>query len=503
MTTVMERIIHVLATTPGATRAAIAAAVPLARGAGARLLILVPHAFPSPLGLEQQLDFTDGVVGTYRDLVAECGGDGTVRLCLCSRAEDVSRLLPEHATIVVGGMPPRWLPTSETRLARRMAALGHRVIMVACWLVCVLLAASPAHAQDAPPVAPPMWHYGAFADVAILGASTSPGNHQFRNRGTTPHLDEPALDIAVAYIKSSATESSRIGVEFAAQAGEDAKLFGFSATAPNIGGAEFLRHLGPTNGSYLAPVGKGLTVQGGIFTSLIGYDSLYAKDNFAYTRPWGADYTPYLMLGVDASYEATDRLTLVAALVNGYFHLAHANDAPSLVGQLAYKASDRVTLKETVLAGSHQPDTAIEFWRVLSDTIVERTSRRLTTAAEYQVAAERVDAATGGDALWMSGQLVVHAAIAGPWSATVRPEFCWDRDGRWTGVPQRVVAFTAGAEYRLPVRAAQAIVRGEYRVDDSRGVAGGFFAGADNHLTPTQQLLVATLIVSFDGSVQR
>jgi len=410
----MERTIHVLATTPGATRAAIAAAVPLARGAGARLLVLVPHAPPMAIDREARLDSPEVVVGAYRDLVTELGGEGAVRLCLCSRPEDVSRLLPDHATIVVGAMLPRWLPTSETRLARRMAALGHHVIMVACWLLCLLLTAASANAQDGAPVAPPVWHYGAFADVATLGAPTSPANHLFRDRGTTPRVDETALDMAAAYIKRTATETSRVGVELTGQTGEDAKLFGFSATAPNIGGANALLHLGPTNVSYLAPVGTGLTLQGGIFNSLIGYDSLYAKDNFAYTRPWGADYTPYLMLGVNASYAPTERLTIVAAVVNGYFHLAHANDAPSLVGQLAYKAGDHVTLKETVLAGSHQPQTAIEFWRVLSDTIVERKSNRLTSAVEYQFAAERADAVPGGEALWMSAQVVVHAPIAGP-----------------------------------------------------------------------------------------
>ena len=94
----MERTIHVLATTPGATRAAIAAAVPLARGAGARLLVLVPQALPPAIDLEGRLDSTEVVVGAYRDLVTELGGEGAVRLCLCSRPDDLSRLLPDHAT---------------------------------------------------------------------------------------------------------------------------------------------------------------------------------------------------------------------------------------------------------------------------------------------------------------------------------------------------------------------------------------------------------------------
>jgi hypothetical protein len=42
----------------------------------------------------------------------------------------------------------------------------------------------------------------------------------------------------------------------------DTDTFGFSPTAPNIAGADWLRRLGPTDVSYLAPVGKGLTVQG-------------------------------------------------------------------------------------------------------------------------------------------------------------------------------------------------------------------------------------------------
>src|SRR5262249_44092492 len=160
-----------------------------------------------------------------------------------------------------------------------------------------------------------------------------------------------------------------------------------------------------------------------IFSSLIGYDSLYAKDNFNYTRPWGADYTPYLMLGINASYPMTPKLTGTFAIVSGYWHLAHANDAPSFVGQLAYKATDRVSLKETILYGSHQPSTALEFWRVFSDTIVERKVARLTTAFEYQLGSEKVDAAGTPRALWMSAQAPIHWTVSGPWSVTFRPEF--------------------------------------------------------------------------------
>src|SRR5262249_51413162 len=156
-----------------------------------------------------------------------------------------------------------------------------------------------------------------------------------------------------------------------------------------------------------APVGKGLTVQGGIFGSLIGYDALYAKDNFNYTRPWGADYTPYLMLGVNASYPFSDRLTGTAFLVNGYWHLADANRVPSIGGQIAYKLTPRDTLKETALWGPHQSNTSLKFWRLLSDTIVEHKTDAVTVAFEYIMSAEQVDRAGDPTALWISAQLPV------------------------------------------------------------------------------------------------
>jgi putative OmpL-like beta-barrel porin-2 len=515
----MQPIVHVIATTFDGTRAALATAIPLAKGSGARLVMLVPRVVSYAADVENSVEGSAYFAKRYEALVHELGGAADVEVCLCRSIDDVvAKVAGARSRVIVGGPVGRWLTSPEERFASRLIRAGCPVIFAASGTnatqrrvaptaavfvaTCALMApASRAFAQE--PTVPPAWQYGAFIDIGSLLSSTPPSNHLFRNRGTTPRVDELDVNMAAAYLRKTASETSRVGGEVTAQAGEDARLFGFSATAPNIGGADVLLHLGPTDVSYLAPVGKGLTVQGGIFSSLIGYDSLYPKDNFTYTRPWGADYTPYLMLGVNVSYPATAKLTATAGLVNGYWHLAKANDVPSIAGQVAYKVNDRISVKQTGLYGPHQSNTSLGFWRALSDTIVERKSDRLTTAFEYQLAAERVDTIGTPAALWTSAQLPVHWTVAGPLSATVRPEFCWDRDGRWTGFPQRVVAFTAGGDYRVPIRGAQAIVRAEYRVDDSRGEGGGFFAGADNHMTSTQNLFVVALIVTYDGAITR
>jgi hypothetical protein len=353
-----------------------------------------------------------------------------------------------------------------------------------------LVLASASNAQETPR----RWSWGGFVDAAYLYDSNHPDNHLFRSRGTAYKVDEPIINMAGAYLRTIPSESSRWGAELTLHAGQDSQIFGFSATAPNLSGYRVLRHLGPANVSYLAPVGKGLTVQGGIFTSFIGYESLYAKDNFNYTRSWAADFTPYLMLGVNASYPFTEKLTGSAFLVNGYWHLADANDVPSLGGQLAYKPAERVTVKQTVLAGPHQSDTAFEFWRFLSDTIVEWKSEKTTIAFNYHAGTENVPGA--GRALWMAAHLPLRRTLTDRWSVSLRPELYWDRNGRTTTFRQTVKALTSTVEYRVPNRRANMILRLEHRIDDSRGSDGGFFK--DGGLAPTQNLLIFAAIWTID-----
>jgi len=373
-----------------------------------------------------------------------------------------------------------------------------------------LVAASEQDTPGSPPAtqpSDPQWGYGGFLDAAYLLDLNHPTNHLFRSRGTAYKVDEPILNMGAAYLRKSASESSRWGLEVTLQGGQDSRIFGFSATAPNLPGSEWLRHLGPTDASFLAPLGKGLTVQVGIFSSLIGYDSLYAKDNFNHTRPWGADLTPYLMMGVNASYPFLERLTVTVFVVNGYWHLANANHVPNSGAQIAYKVTGHTTLKETVLFGPHQSDTGFEFWRFLWDSTAEWKTDRVTTAFEYHVGTEKVATFGAPRALWMSAQLPLHRVFTKNWSATVRPEVYWDRDGRMTGVSQTVKANTTTLEYRIPYRRATTIVRLEHRIDDSRGPGGGFFRGGEVApgvvgLTPTQNLLILGVIVTFDSHLQ-
>lgn len=348
------------------------------------------------------------------------------------------------------------------------------------------------------------WHYGGFVDLGYSLNFNFPANHQWRNRNTTPRVNELDLNMGAVYVRKDATEQSRWGMELLGQGGQDAKNFAFHVNQPKVAGSDVLRHFGRGNLSYLAPVGRGLTIQGGLFNSLIGYDSLYAKDNINYTRPWIGDYSPYLMFGANAAYPVNDQLTATAYVINGYFHLSSPNDLPSYGAQLAYKPTSQWLVKETVYYGPDQANTALEFWRLFFDTIVEWKRDQFTVAFEHQVGTENLAAPGSPRTFWTGAMVEARWDSGGPWNIAARPEFFWDRNGRLTGFQQLVKAISTTLEYKLAYRRTNTILRLEHRFDDSTGPGGGFFKGGEIApgvigLVPSQEMLIFSAIWTFDS----
>lgn len=352
---------------------------------------------------------------------------------------------------------------------------------------------------------PSDWHYGAYVDLSYIVNFNFPENHLWRSRATASRHNELAPNMGYVYVRKDAGETSRWGMEFGVQGGYDSKDFAYLQGEPKVDGADTWRHLHRANVSYLAPVGNGLTVTAGLFNSLIGYESLYAKDNNNYTRSWIADYTPYMMFGVNAKYPVNDRLTIAAFIINGYFHLSHPNDQPSYGGQWAYKMTPRLTATQTIYWGPDQTKTSLEFWRLYGNHILEWKGDDLTLAASYDVGTERIGSQPGGPRTFvMGGNMVAKWHVSGPWSLAVRPEFYWDRNGRWTGQEQFVKAVTSTVEYKFPYRRTTTIVRLEHRYDESTGAGGGFFRRGEISpgtlgLAPAQHLLLLGLLWSFDS----
>jgi hypothetical protein len=384
------------------------------------------------------------------------------------------------------------------------------VWLLLAWVLLVpALSAQGASLEGDPPAtlaeASGLWHYGAYLDVGYAANLNFPDNDRWRSRSTASRHNQPAPNMVLAYVRKDASEASRWGMELGVQGGYDSVDFAFLQGEKKVDGADVLRHLHRANASYLAPIGNGLTVTAGLFNSLMGYESLYAKDNSNYTRSWIADNTPYLMFGVNAAYPVNDRMTVTAFVINRYYHLAYTVAQPSYGGKWSYALNPRLTAMQTLYWGPDQTEASLEFWRLYGNHILEWKSDEVTIAASYDIGTENIANRPGSPrAFVMGGNLVVKWQVSGPWAVAVRPEFYWDRNGRWTGAEQFVKAVTSTVEYKLPYRWSKAVARLEHRYDESTGVGGGFFKNGESSLgvpklAAGQHLLLFGLLLTFDS----
>lgn len=347
-----------------------------------------------------------------------------------------------------------------------------------------------------------LWQAGGFLDLSYGLDFNHPDNHRWRSKETTHRTDELAPQMGYLYVEKDPTRSSRWGMEWAFQGGNDTTSL-VPREAP-MGGADILRHVARANLSYLAPIGTGLTLTGGIFRGFKNYESYYAKSNYNYTRAYLTDYNPNFMLGVGAEYDVTDAMEVGLFVVNEYQYLAHANDQPSYALSFEWRASKHLTTYQNLYYGPDQGATSVRFWRAFSDSTLEWRGEDLTLALSYDVGTERIaDQAGGPRAFWMASALFSQYHLAGPWSIAVRPEVFWDRNGRMTQFQQMIWANTATLEYKRHVGAHEAIVRLEHRYDESTGKEGGFFINGlgrngQPRLTAGQQVVWLSVVWAFD-----
>jgi hypothetical protein len=351
-----------------------------------------------------------------------------------------------------------------------------------------------------------LWQYGGFVDVGYLQNFNHPDNHLWRSKQTSPRTNEFTPNMGLVYLRKDPAERSRWGIEVALQAGYDTDDL---VPDPKVGGpqpisgADTLRHLARANVSYLAPIGEGVTFTAGLFKGAKTYEEFYTKYNLNYTRTYLTDYNPNFLIGFGASYPVTKSLELGLYVVTEYLHLSHANDLPSYISKMEWRATDNVTLYQSVYYGPDQQATAMQYWRTFADSTVEWRTPDWRVALSYDIGTEKIADVGGARATWMGAALFTQRHLAGPWSVAVRPEFYWDPQGRMTEREQLIWANTTTLEYKRHLGRQLVIVRLEHRYDRSTGSQGGFFRGGSSStdapgLAGSQHLAILGVIWAFD-----
>jgi hypothetical protein len=116
------------------------------------------------------------------------------------------------------------------------------------------------------------------------------------------------------------------------------------------------RNLFQAYGTYIAPIGKGLTVDFGKWAGSLGAEGNYTKDQINYSRGYFFNFLPFYHEGFRTTYAVNDKLSLTYWLVNGANQTEDFNGFKSQLGQAIIKPSKSVTWTLQYYNGREQRD---------------------------------------------------------------------------------------------------------------------------------------------------
>jgi Putative beta-barrel porin-2, OmpL-like. bbp2 len=270
-------------------------------------------------------------------------------------------------------------------------------------------------------------------------------------------------------------------------------------------------------GTYVAPIGNGLTLDVGKFGSSIGIEGNYTKDQMNYSRAYWFDFLPFYHMGLRAAYKVNDKLTLNYWIVNGTNQVEATNGYKDELFGFTATPTKKLTWNVNYYIGQEHPDRTVvssggpipvqpglTFAAIVPapngklhifDTYASwQAAPKLTFALEGDYVIQRLWQTTApgessapshaiGGAGYARYQISPKFAVAG------RVEYMSDRGGLFSGITQALKETTATFEYRLT---EGFLMRYEWRRDFSNQPS--FFTDTNGVLSKEQQTATIGLV---------
>jgi Putative beta-barrel porin-2, OmpL-like. bbp2 len=280
---------------------------------------------------------------------------------------------------------------------------------------------------------------------------------------------------------------------------------------------QIYRNIFQAYGTYVAPLGKGLTLDVGKWGSSIGIEGNYTKDQINYSRALWFDFLPFYHMGVRAGFKLNDRLTLNYWLVNGTNQAEATNGFKDELFGFTATPRKTITWNVNYYLGQEHPDrlpvstsgpipvqpglsfTAIRpapngRLHIFDSYVSWQATPKFTLALEgdYVIQREWSTSSPGrssapshviGGAAYARHQLSRKIAVAG------RAEYLSDRGGLFSGLQQALKETTATFDYKF---AEGFLMRYEWRRDFSNQPS--FFTDRDGVLSKEQQTASVAVI---------
>jgi hypothetical protein len=215
-------------------------------------------------------------------------------------------------------------------------------------------------------------------------------------------------------------------------------------------GTEVYKEIQQAYVTYVAPVGKGLTIDFGKFVTHMGLEVIESKDNWNYSR--GILFTwaiPFYHAGFKVGMPVADGVTVTFLGMNGWNNVEDNNSAKTAGAQVIVTAIPKVTFIQNAIWGS---ETANNFRRDVYDTIViVNPTDKLSLAVNVDIGMDDNSgvAVTPGDSSWYGIAGYGRLALTDTAAVAVRGEWYKDADGYTTGTVQSLGEVTVTGEVKL------------------------------------------------------
>jgi hypothetical protein len=231
------------------------------------------------------------------------------------------------------------------------------------------------------------------------------------------------------------------------------------------------------------PVGKGLTMDVGQFTSPLGAEVIESNLNWHHSRSFLFWYAvPAFHLGLRFTYPVAGGLSMSAFLVNGCSRVVDNNAGKTIGAQVVWVVVEGLTFTQNVLTGPEQAGNNVDRRTVWDAVVAWQAGERLAFNANYDYGSESV---SGSMAIWTGLSVMARYAFSDRMALAIRGERFNDRTGLQTGRAQGLSEVTLTGEWRaFPQLLVRAEVRRDWSTED-------VFEGATGSETRTSQHTVA------------
>jgi len=248
------------------------------------------------------------------------------------------------------------------------------------------------------------------------------------------------------------------------------------------------RNLYQAYGSYLAPIGTGLQMDFGKWSSSLGVEGNYTKDQINYTRSYLFNFLPFYHMGFRTNYNISPKVNVAYWLVNGAQQTEDFNGFKSQAFVTTLKPAKSLTWNVNYYFGQEQRDVAATLNPGLPTSPTQpglpttnlspapngrehifdtyatwNATPHLTLVGEADYVINRVQQQSAPTHV-SGGSAYLRYALPRNWAIASRVEYLSDRGGLFSGTTQALKETTFTLEHQIE---PGLLTRVEYRRDFS------------------------------------